>query len=84
MLARLFARLEELHVGLDAALPGVELMVHEVLEQPVGAVLPRHVLGEHDIELGLVGLAEFLRRFHVVGAKAGGLVAGERRAAIFD
>jgi hypothetical protein len=80
--ARFFAGLEKLHVGFDAHLARVQLLVHEVLDQSVGAVLPRHVLGVDDVGLALVGLAEFGRSFQLVGAEGGGLVAGQRRLAI--
>ena len=82
--ARLLAGLEELHVGFDAHLARVQLVMDEMLDQAVGGMLPRHVLGEHDVELALVVLAELLRGLDVVGAEGGGLVAGERRDAILE
>jgi hypothetical protein len=49
----------------------------EMLDQAVGGMLPRHILGKHDVELAFVVLAEFLRLLHVVGAERRGLFAGQ-------
>jgi len=72
-------RLEELHVGLDAAFARVQLGVDQVLDQPVGRALERHVLGEHHVGARLVVLPERLRGRDVIGPEAAGLVAGVRR-----
>src|SRR5215468_4397534 len=45
VLAGALAGLEELHVGLDAALPGVHLVMNEMLDKPVRRALPWHVVG---------------------------------------
>src|SRR5262249_54463048 len=82
--AGLLARLEELHVGFDAHLARVHLVMDEMLDQAVGGILPRHVLRQHDVWLALVGRAEILRRLDVVGTESRGLVAGERRTLVFD
>ena len=44
MLARALAGLEELHVGFDAALPRVHLVMDEVLDEAVGRALERHLV----------------------------------------
>ncbi len=49
VLAGMLGRLEELHIGLDAAFARVEATMHHVLDQAVGRMLPRHVLGFHDV-----------------------------------
>ncbi len=67
VLAGLFAVLEKLHIGLDAAFAGIHLLVHEVLDQPVGRTFPRHIRGlDHVRQGGVVG-AEFFRRDQIVG-----------------
>jgi len=58
--AGLLTGLEELHVGFDAHLARVHLVMDEMLDQAVGGMLPRHVLREHDVELAFVVLAELL------------------------
>ena len=55
-----------------------------MLDQPVGGMLPRHVLGQHDVGLALVFLAELLRLLDVVGAEGCGLGAGQRRARVVN
>jgi hypothetical protein len=49
MLARALARRKELHIGLNATFLGIETIVNEVLDEPVGAPLERHILGTDDI-----------------------------------
>src|SRR5207244_3490322 len=70
VLARALAGLEELHIGLDAALARVQPMMHEMLDQPVGRALPRHVLGLDDVGQRLVALAKILRGRDVVDVEA--------------
>ena len=77
--ARAFAGLEELHIGFDAALAGIQAMMDEMLDQSVGGPLPRHVLGFDDIGPRLVALAEFLRGRDVVGVEIAGVRSGMRR-----
>src|SRR6516225_9738763 len=78
MLARVLPTLEELHVGLDAALPRVHAAVDDVLDQPVGRMLERHFFGADDVAAGLVFRSERLRWCDVIGAKAGAIRAGMR------
>ncbi len=75
--AGLLAGFQELHVGLDAHFARVHLMMDEVLDQAVGAVLPRHILGMDDVEFRFIRLAERLRGLHVVGAERRGLFPGQ-------
>src|SRR5206468_4109014 len=51
------------------------LLVHEMLDQAVGRLLPWHVLGAHHVGELLVHLAERRRGGDVVGAQRGDLVA---------
>ena len=64
--------------GFDAHLARVHLVMDEVLDQPVGGMLPGHVLGQHHVGAALILLAKFLRLPSLVGAECGGLGAGER------
>jgi hypothetical protein len=84
VLARALAGLEELHIGLDAALPRVHAPVHDVLDETVGGALERHVLGAHHVVARFVDLAELLRGRDVVGAEAAGLGAGMGGAFFFE
>src|SRR5712672_1722841 len=56
--------------------------MHEMLDQAVGRLLPRHVLGAHHVGQRLVHLAEGGRSRDVVGADTRGLVAHMREIAL--
>src|SRR5215831_13932770 len=75
MLAGALAGFEELHIGLNAALPRVHPVMNEMLDQPVRRALPRHVFGADNIGQRLVHLAELLRGGNVVDAQSRCLLA---------
>src|SRR3954452_6765723 len=68
MLAGPFARLDELHIGLDAHLRRVHLVMDEMLDVAVGGLLERHLLGSDDVRTRDIIRAEFGRSRHVFGA----------------
>src|SRR5215469_16797292 len=84
MLARAFAVLEELHIGFDATLPRLHLLVHEMLDQPIGRALPRHVFGLDHVRPRRVFGAELLGSHEIVGEKAAGGGAGQRSLFVFE
>src|SRR5450759_3273413 len=84
MLAGAFAGLKELHIGLDAALLGVETVVNEVLDETVRRTLERHVSRADDIRAGLVFSSEFLGRHNIIGAEAARFRTGLRYVALFQ
>src|SRR5215468_4350340 len=69
VLARRLARRQELHVDVEAALLGIHLLVDDVLDQPVGRALERHVGGLHQIEPAGIVLAERFGRLDRVGVE---------------
>src|SRR5258708_7807254 len=75
VLAGALAGIEELHIGLDAALPRVHLVVHQMLDEPVRRALPGHLVGADDVGQRLVHLTELLRRGDILDAQARGLAA---------
>src|SRR5580700_8226828 len=84
VLAGALAVFEELHIGFDAALPRVHLLMHEMLDQAVGRAFPRHVLGLGDVgQRGVIG-AEFFRLDHRLGQKFAGVGAGQRGLFVFE
>src|SRR5258708_1696060 len=56
----------------------------EMLDQPVGGTLERHLLRGHHIGQRLVELAEFLRRQDVFRTQARGLVADMGKVAFVE
>src|SRR6516165_7352160 len=77
-------RLQELHVGLDAAFLRIQTIMHEMLDEPVCAPFERHVLCVDDVQAGFVALPEFRGCRNIVGAEAAGLRACPRHVAFFD
>jgi hypothetical protein len=69
MLAGALAGRKELHIGFDAALLGIETVVNEVLDEPVGATLEGHIPGTNDVETSLVIATEFLGCQSILGAE---------------
>src|ERR1700688_4332 len=82
VLAEVLAGPKELHIGLDAALLGVETVVNEVLDEPVRAMFERHVPGTDDIRAGLVISSKFLRCHNIISTEAAGFRAGLRYVAL--
>ena len=84
VLAGALAGLEKLHIGFNAAFLCVQLRMHQVLDQPVGAALERHVLGRNHIESRLVLVPERLRGRDVLGADVAGFAAGTGHVALIE
>ena len=66
----------ELHVDVDGALLGVHALVDDVLDQPVGGALHRHLVPFHDVHPFAVFLTELPRRLEGLGVEIDLAAAG--------
>jgi hypothetical protein len=67
------AGLEELHVGIHALLARAHLLMHEMLDEPVGRMLERLFFGADHVRGMLIGGAELGGTFDVVDPEGAGL-----------
>src|SRR5581483_11780151 len=84
VLARTFARLEELHVGFDATLRRIHLVMDEMLDEAVGGMLERHRLRWDDVCPRLIFLAKGDRGCNVVGPESAVAGAHMREIALVE
>ena len=84
MLAGALAGRKKLHIGLNAALLGIQAAVDEMLDEPIGAALERHICGADNVQASLVILSELLRCNDIFRAEAACFCAVRCDVALFQ